>query len=168
MTVNRDPKQLPNHELMLTWVSLIHASTFLKDSLEREFQQHLDITMGEQDLLKQLAVNKDRLTLTELAKRIFLSKAGMTKMLNRLERQGLVKREPVPGNRKSMSAVLTRKGRSTLTKSRQILLEFVSQNVGDHLSERELKSLGKSLQALLTKHDRWDAQMAHLRGEETE
>jgi DNA-binding MarR family transcriptional regulator len=165
MPVNSQNSLSENHEAMLAWVSLIHTSNFLREGLEDTLKDQLNITLPEQDLLKQLSVNGDDLTLTELAERIYLSKAGMTKMLDRLEKQGLVKRRTVPGNRRTMRATLTKKGRSSLDKSRDILLAYVSENFDIHLSKTELANLSNALKRILEGHGRWEGQISHLKGQ---
>jgi len=150
---------------MLAWVSLVHASSRLTQGLDAALQEDVGISMAEQDLLKQIAVNQGALTLTELARRIFLSKAGMTKMLDRLEKQGLLKRAPAPGDRRSLRVALTAKGRRILKRSQEVLLAYVAENMTAHLSTRQVKQLNQSLRAVLDGHGVWEGQIAHLKGE---
>lgn len=149
---------------MQTWVSLIHAATHLRAGLEKRFREELSFGLSEQDLLKQLYVNHGELTLTELSRRIYFSKAGLTKMLDRLEASGFVKREPVPQDRRAVRARLTAKGEAAFAKSRSILGDYVQSALRDRLNDTELLALKDSLETLLTAHGVWDGQQRHLRG----
>ncbi len=154
------------HQTMLTWASMLHAATFLKSGLDEHLRSHLGIGLAEQDLLKQLASNASSLTLTELAKRIYLSKAGITKMLDRLEKQQLLSRKTDPNDRRAYHAVLTDSGRAAFDRSKVLLKQFVVKNFGSHLSSGQLEQMQQALQALLQGHGRWQAQLNHLQGNE--
>jgi len=157
--------QITDDNHRLAWVSLSHAATRLTAMLEDEFERELALSMAEQDLMKQIDGNKGALTLTELARRIYFSKAGITKMLDRLEGQGLLRREADPADRRALRAVLTTKGKRTLTDSRQVLADFLDEHFASHLSDRNVKQLNQSLRALLIGHGAWEGQIAHIKGE---
>ena len=52
--------------------------------------------------------------LGELAARLTISRGGMTKLVDRLEQGGLLRREPTPNDRRGAYAVLTAAGEATL------------------------------------------------------
>lgn len=150
---------------MQAWVSLIHAATHLKNGLEERLLDDLEITLAEQDLLKQLAVNDTALTLTEISRRLYFSKGGLTRMLDRLENAGLVRREAVAGDRRRSRAALTRKGRAVFERSRTIIVGYVQGALKDRLPDADLIMLKAILQRLLEAHDVFEGQQRHLRGE---
>lgn len=156
------------HDYMLTWASLVHAGIYLPAALSQHLHDELGISLAEQDLLKQLSVAGGRLKLVELSRRIFLSKAGVTKMIDRLEAAGLVARERSATDRRVVYAQLSKAGQDTLTRSRQLLSRWVKANLSDHLSEKQLHGLQGALRSLLEGHGRWDGQLAHLRGDATD
>ncbi len=153
---------------MVAWVNLIHASTHLREGLDTEMQAQLGISLAEQDFLKQINANDGALKLSELARRIYFSKAGITKMLDRLEAQGLLTREPMPEDRRAMRAVLTDKGRSTVARSREVLSQYLEENFRAHLSDRNVRQLNYALKELLTGLGAWDGQLAQLEGAATD
>ena len=55
-----------------------------------------------------------RARLGELAARLTISRGGMTKLVDRLEQGGLLRREPTPNDRRGAYAVLTAAGEATL------------------------------------------------------
>ena len=152
---------------MLAWVSLVHAGTWLPAALSQHLQEEIGISLAEQDLLKQLDVAGGQLKLVDLARRVFLSKAGVTKMMDRLETAGLVVRERSTTDRRVINARLTPTGKRTVAKSRQLLLAWAKTNFADHLTEAELNALQAALQKLIEGHGRWQDQLAHLRGDDS-
>ena len=156
---------LSTHDFMLAWVSLVHAGSYLPGALSQHLQEELGISLPEQDLLKQLGVAGGELKLVELSRRIYLSKAGVTKMMDRLESAGLVTRVRSKTDRRVINARLTASGEETLQRSRQLLVNWVQSNLRDHLGDEQLLALRDALEALLRGHDRWDGQMAHLKGQ---
>lgn len=153
-----------DENLMLTWVSLVHVSTFLRQGLESLLEQKLGISLAEQDLLKQLAVSDGPLRPSELADRLYFSRGGITKMLDKLERKKLLSRTPVAGDRRALQIALTSTGKKTWQKSRRLLHSFVDSEIGKHLSKAKQQELGTALRQLLQSHGRWQGQMDHLSG----
>ncbi len=149
---------------MMAWVSLVHAGTWLPMQLSRHFENELGISLAEQDLLNQLGKVGSEIRMSELARALFLSKPGITRMVDRLEAAGLLTRVSTPGDRRAVSAKLTLKGRGLLSRSREVLVEWVEENFVRHLSEKDLRSLATSLRHLLEGLGRWEGQLEHLRG----
>ncbi|MDJ0749415.1 MAG: MarR family transcriptional regulator [Woeseiaceae bacterium] len=155
------------HDYMLAWATLVHVGTFLPSALSQYLHDELGISLAEQDLLKQLSVAGGRLKLVELSRRIFLSKAGVTKMIDRLETNGLVVRQRSKSDRRVIYAELGEAGREVLKESQQLLGAWVKANLSDHLSDKQLRDLLNALRSVLEGHGRWNDQLAHLRGEAT-
>jgi len=137
------------HDWMYAWVRMNAAAQILMVGLDEELRRKLGIGVAEQDLLKQLAVNEGELTLTELARRVFLSKSGMTKMIDRLEEEGLAERVRSSADRRAITARLTQKGRAAFKKSRGVVEGHIRDNFRAHLTDDEINSLSRVLGALL-------------------
>ncbi len=157
--------EVTKHDSMLAWVSLVHASTYLISELDGHLRDQVGISLPEHDLLSQLDKVGGEVMLSELARRVYLSKAGMTKMVDRLEKAGQVERVRPGVDRRVTSAKLTTAGRATLDRSRPTLAAWAEANFRNHLSDEQVISLRDSLQALLEGHGRWEGQMRHLLGE---
>lgn len=157
--------KITTHDFMLAWVSLVHAGTYLPSLLSAQLQERLEISLAEQDLLSLLEKAGGQIKMVELARIVFLSKAGVTKMVDRLEQAGLVERVASESDRRVTSAKLTAKGKRRLSRSRELLVAWVRANFRDHLSEAEVLGLGGALKSLLSGHGRWEGQIAHLRGD---
>lgn len=153
------------HDWMLAWVSFVHASTYLISELDRYLRDEIGVSLPEHDLMSQLDKVGGEVMLSELARRVYLSKAGMTKMVDRLEKAGQVERVRPGTDRRVTSAKLTPDGRATLDRSRPVLEAWVKANLRDHLSGEQVVSLRDVLGTLLEGHGRWEGQMRYLRGE---
>jgi len=153
------------HDWMLAWVSLVHAGDFLPKELDAYLREHVGISLPEQDLLKQLDSNDGVLSMGELARRLFFSKAGMTKMIARLEALDAVQRRPSDQDRRVILVELLEQGRQRLSQSRELLVPWVERNLRAHLSDDQLLALKDALGDLLKGHGRYEAQMRHLKGE---
>jgi DNA-binding MarR family transcriptional regulator len=153
------------HDLMQAWVSLIHAATHLRRGLEEVLLTELGFGLAEQDLIKQLYVNGGALTHTELSRRIYFSKSGVTRMIDRLEDAGFVERKRVAGDRRAINAVLTPTGRDAFNRSRIILRGYVKKTLGAALADDDIAVLGSVLEKLLRAADVFDGQQRHLKGE---
>jgi len=146
------------NDYMLTWANLVHVGNHLPARLERHLQAELGIALAEQDLLKQLMLGGGELKLSDISRRIHLSKAGITKMVDRLEDAGFVKRIRSKTDRRVIVAGLTKRGAVVLERSFELLGGWVETNLRRHLSDDQLFALQYSLEALLKGHDRWTSQ----------
>ena len=155
---------ITKNDYMLTWVSLVHAGSYLPAELGRYLQAEVGLSLAEQDLLKQLMLGGGELKLSDLSQRIFLSKAGITKMMDRLEKTGFVKRVPSKTDRRVIMARLTKRGAKALERSFQLLGPWVDENLRQHLDENQLLALKDALETLLKGHKRWAGQLEHLAG----
>jgi DNA-binding MarR family transcriptional regulator len=150
------------NDYMRTWASLVNAGNHLPAELERHLQAELGITLAEQNLLKQLMLGGGELKLSEISRRIHLSKAGITKMVDRLEEAGFVKRIRSKTDRRVIVAGLTKRGAVVLERSFELIGPWVEANLRLHLSDQQLLALQDSLEALLKGHDRWTGQKEQL------
>lgn len=147
---------------MLAWASLVHAGMFLTRGLDEELQSKCGFSLAEQDLLSQVDKSSGDLRMGDLAERLFFSKAGMTKMVDRLEEAGLVARNRSSDDRRAIAIGLTAAGKRELGKARRVLKAWVLANFAEHLSPAERTSFRRLLQKVLEGHGRWDSQLAHL------
>lgn len=153
------------HRYMLPWVALIHTATFLLQELDAHLQEALGLSLLEQEFLNQLEKRGGGRTMTNFADVLLLSKAGMTKLVDRLEEGGLVRRSPSEEDRRVTHVELTREGARRVARSRGLLETWVEENFARLLEDAELETLGAALRKVLESHGRWSGQVAYLRGE---
>lgn len=69
--------------------------------------------------------------MSELAGAILLSPSGLTRLVDRLEAEGLMRREPCSEDRRCQYAVATRKGLAALRKTWPVYSAAIANHFGD-------------------------------------
>lgn len=127
---------------LAVWRDFLRTHNHLLRRLEHQLQAHGKIAIGSYDVLVQLAEAPDsRLRMSDLAEAVLLSRSGLTRLVDRLQKDGLVERQPDPEDARGMYTVLTAKGRDTLRDASRVHLAGVSELVLTRLSEAELHQL---------------------------
>jgi DNA-binding MarR family transcriptional regulator len=102
------------------------------------------------DVLWALKETPDqRLRLSELADRVLLSRSNLTRLLDRLEKNELLQREPCPTDRRGTFAVLTEAGAVMQKKMWAIYSEGIAEYFGAQLSDEEVKVMQQALKKIL-------------------
>ena len=83
-----------------------------------------------------------RLRMSELADSVLLSRSGLTRLVDRLEQGGLVRRESCPDDLRGFHAVLTEAGRNTLLEARKTHLSGVRRRYLTRFSVEDQRVLG--------------------------
>ncbi len=110
-------------------------------SIESDLLESHDLAMASYDVLLQLSeAPYRRLRMNDLAGRVLLSRSGLTRLIDRLQRDGLVERQACPSDARGLYAVLTEKGvirlgEATPTYLRGVRAEFVDRLTGDELGQ---------------------------------
>jgi DNA-binding MarR family transcriptional regulator len=86
--------------------------------------------------------DEGRMRMSELADRALLSRSGLTRLVDRLERQGLLKRERCASDARGLFAEITDEGRALFAEARKTHLDGVRRLFLDRFSRDELNTLG--------------------------
>ena len=100
------------------------------------------------DALVHLEETPDGLRMNELAERILYSKSGFTRVVDRIEEAGLVRRVRPENDRRSILVVLTDEGRTTMERARRHHRHSIEQHFSRHLSDTDIKTLTRALEKL--------------------
>ena len=133
---------------MPAWLALVRTHTRLWDLVEAQMRRDHGLTMARYDVLAHLDMAGGPLRLSELADAIMLSPSGLSKLLDRMEASGLVRREPDPRDARAAFAAITPQGRSLARKARQGHHEFLRRTFGDMLDDRDLADLTRIMARL--------------------
>jgi DNA-binding MarR family transcriptional regulator len=119
-------------------------------ALDEALSEAHGISVKEFDVLITLFNAPDeRLRMAELAERVVLSASGVTHLVTRLERDGLVQRIVDDGDRRSFFAALTRSGHQRLRDSRPTHNEVIRENLTRRLTPSQLNTLGSLWEKIL-------------------
>ncbi|HEX2187646.1 MAG TPA: MarR family transcriptional regulator [Longimicrobiaceae bacterium] len=89
---------------------ILHAGSAVGDRIERGLEP-VGLSLAKMGVLRHLAAAGDSLPLGQLAERLSCVRSNVTQLVDRLEADGLVRRVPDPGDRRSVLATLTEEGR---------------------------------------------------------
>ena len=93
------------------WITFFVASRVLVKKVDRALEEAGLVPMEVYDVLLLLEESPDRrLRMSELADIAMLSRSGITRLADRLARDGYIRREGCPTDRRSQYAVLTQAG----------------------------------------------------------
>jgi DNA-binding MarR family transcriptional regulator len=137
-------------EALAVWRTFLRAHAQVTRRLEADLIAAQGLPLASYDVLVQLVEAPDRrLRMTELADRVLLSRSGLTRLVDRLEREGLVRREACQRDARGMYAVLTDRGFDRLRASTGAHLRGVRDYALGRLTDAELCQLGSILGKLV-------------------
>ena len=128
---------------MPAWLALIRTHARLWDRLEAQVRHDHGLTIARYDVLVQVENAGGRLGLSELASSVVLSPSGLSKLLDRMEASGLIRRDPDPSDARSTFAAITPQGRSLVKKVRKSHHELLQRTFGDALDDRDVADLSR-------------------------
>ena len=124
------------------WRAFLRAHSHISRTLEAELVAEHDLPLPSYDVLLHLAEAPGRrLRMTELADRVLLSRSGLTRLVDRLERDGLVERVACANDARGTHAVLTDAGLDRLRSAAPTHLRGVAEHVTSRLTAEELVQL---------------------------
>lgn len=118
------------------WRRFVVAHARIKRELDRRLESagHVDLDVYEILLALETAENQ-KLRMSELADRKAFSRSGLTRLADRLEENGLIKREPCLDDRRGSFAVLTDKGKKARKAAHPVFLEALEDTWGKFVTE---------------------------------
>jgi DNA-binding MarR family transcriptional regulator len=133
--------QLSDREIA-AWRGFLRVHAALIRELDRELEAAHGMPLTHYEVLVYLWHAPDeRLRMSDLAQSVLLSQSGITRLVDRLEKAGLVAREQCPSDRRVLWAGLTDTGRARLLEARPTHLADVRARFLDHFDESELEQL---------------------------
>jgi DNA-binding MarR family transcriptional regulator len=138
----------PSPERLQVWRLYFESAMALVDVLDAELQHDAGIPMRWYDALVHLEETPDGLRMNELAERILYSKSGFTRVVDRMEEAGLVRRVRPENDRRSILVVLTDEGRETMEEARRHHRHSIEQHFSGHLADTDVKALARALEKL--------------------
>jgi DNA-binding MarR family transcriptional regulator len=128
---------------------MLRAHSALTRTLDAELAREHDMPLSSYEVLLFLADSDGgRMRMSELADSVLLSRSGLTRLVDRLERQGLLKRERCESDARGFFAEITPEGRRAFDAARQTHLDGVRKLFLSRFSRDELRTLGGLWQKL--------------------
>jgi DNA-binding MarR family transcriptional regulator len=124
------------------WRGMLRVHAALVRELDAQLEQAHGLPLTSYDVLINLqAAPEKRLRMAELADIVLLSRSGVTRLVDRLVREGLIVRDTCESDGRGAFAVLTEAGEKLLARARPTHLAGVRERFLRHFSEPELRTL---------------------------
>lgn len=108
------------------WTDFFLAYGQITQAMEREMSQSVGLTLSQYDVLLRLAESAEgRMRMSDLSGAVVYSTGGLTRLLERMDKAGLVERQHSAEDRRVVHAVLTDQGRRRLAEASTVHLDGI-------------------------------------------
>ena len=134
---------------MAAWAGFLRTHSNVVRELDDELTRTHGLPLSSYDVLVQLVAADDgRLRLSQLADAVLLSRSGLSRLVARLVRQGLLERQECDSDARGAYAVITELGRARLAEARETHRTGVRRRFLDRLSDEQKRELAGAWAAL--------------------
>jgi DNA-binding MarR family transcriptional regulator len=124
------------------WRGLLRVHAALVKALDAELASAHELPLSSYEVLLNLeAAPGHKRRMAELANSVLLSRSGMTRLVDRLERDGLLVRDHCTDDGRGCYAVLTEQGAAALATARPTHLGGVREKFLSQFADDELRTL---------------------------
>jgi DNA-binding MarR family transcriptional regulator len=132
------------------WRGLLHVYAQLSKALDAQLVAEHGLPLTSYEVLMYLSdADGGRMRMNELADSVLLSRSGLTRLVDRLEREGYLERCSCAHDARGAFAVLTPAGREKVESARVTHLAGVREHFLSKFSSDELEVLGDAWQRVL-------------------
>jgi DNA-binding MarR family transcriptional regulator len=140
---------LPEQHLA-AWRAFLRAHTTLVNRIDDDLRAADRLPLSFYDVLIELhEAPEQRLRLHELAERVVLSRSGLTRLVDRLEREGYLTRDSCKTDRRGAYAVLTEQGRAALRRAWPVYAQGIARYFAQWLTPDEALTLWAAFARML-------------------
>jgi DNA-binding MarR family transcriptional regulator len=126
------------------WRGMLRVHSALVKQLDAELSNAHRLPLSSYEVLLNLeAAPGQKRRMAELADSVLLSRSGMTRLVDRLEKDGLLRRDTCTDDGRGAYAVLTEKGAAALAEARHTHLNGVREKFLKQFDEGELRVLAE-------------------------
>ncbi|MPZ86553.1 MAG: MarR family transcriptional regulator [Nitriliruptorales bacterium] len=141
---------VPDDARLAAWRNLLESHAFLTRALAADLERETGLPLNWYDVLLQLdEADGHRLRMQELADRVLLSQSGLSRLVDRMVRAGLVQRAHCPSDRRGTFAALTPEGKDELRRAAPVHLRGIQKHFGRHLADADVRALCAALSRVL-------------------
>jgi DNA-binding MarR family transcriptional regulator len=134
----------PRDPRIAGWRAFLTAYSLITRRLDDELRAETGLALFEYSALLQLAeADGRRLRMSDLAQGIVLSRSGVTRLVDRLEREGLVERCQCTSDGRGAEAVLTDAGLQRLREAATVHLRGIDEYYFEQVSDEDQAVVGR-------------------------
>jgi len=115
--------------LVEEWRELLARHARVNDALERELQRKHGLTVTEFEALQRLAENGEGCRLLQLVEDVHMSQSALSRLVSRLEEEGLVTRRSCSEDRRGMYACISEAGLQRLREAEPTQHDVLSRTL---------------------------------------
>ena len=141
-------REQATYQKVSTFLSFIYTADVVNRYVDIELAKQGTTSRTGISVLHNLILHGGSMTPTRISERIFRSKHTVTKIIDTLEKQGLVRREPIGEDRRTRMVSITRKGLDLIKRSSAEGRERVSREVFQPLNDNQIEELGTVLKQI--------------------
>jgi len=131
-------------EELAAWRGFLRVHSAFTKELDADLLTEHGLTLSGYEVLLHLSESPGGCArMSDIAASVLLSRSGLTRLVDRLERDGLVRREGVQGDARGSNAVLTAAGRRAFTAARRTHLTGVRERFLEPLSGPDRRALAR-------------------------
>ena len=132
------------------WRGLLRSHAAITKELDAELEAAHGLALSSYEVLLFLNdADEGRMRMSDLADSVLLSRSGLTRLVDRMERDGLLTRESCPSDARGSYARLSDTGREHLVVARRTHLDGVRRRFLAQLTPEELDVLGEALERIV-------------------
>jgi DNA-binding MarR family transcriptional regulator len=136
---------------LAAWKGMLEAHKALISALDAELERDHGLSLSSYEVLMYLDDAGGKLRMGELAERLLLSRSGISRLVGRLEKRGLVRRSRCADDGRGWFAALTPAGSRKLAEMRPGHLDGVRRHFLSRLDRGDLDALADAWERLLPK-----------------
>jgi len=149
---SKQPTKQPSDAVIDAWIALMRAQQVTLLAIERAFREAKLPPHAWYDALWELdRAGAAGLRPFEIERRMLIAQSNISRLLDRLEEQGYVERQPCEEDGRGQTIVITPSGREMRKRMWPVYGRAISEAVGDRVSEREAANLAGLLTKLADK-----------------
>jgi DNA-binding MarR family transcriptional regulator len=131
------------------WRAYLVGTTLLMDRLDRDLRERHHLSLPEYEILVRLSEAKDRrMRMAVLADSVSYSRSRVTHTVSRMERSGLVERDPCLSDGRGVEAVLTDQGFAVLDEAARTHVRGVRELLVDLAGPEDFGAVGRVFDAV--------------------
>ncbi len=143
--------KFPDDETIEAWVRLHRAQRSLLETVEGALKKNELPPLEWYDVLLELHRQGDgRLRQFEIGQRVLLSKHNLSRLIDRLEQQGLVSRQACKEDGRGYQIRMTKDGEKLLKQMWPVYGRSIQEQIGEKLNLKEITELARLMGKLLS------------------
>ena len=136
----------PTDATVKAWTRLIRARDRVLGAIEQDLEAGDCPPLAWYDVLLELTRAADgRLRPFEIERETLLAQYNLSRLLDRLEKEGLVAREPCQDDARGRWVVITEKGRAVQARTWKVYARAIQKHVGEKLDDKAAGTLAELL-----------------------